>query len=64
MSDQDVVSSPPATQQGAVPPWGCGTAIHRCLPPFCSLQKNAIGAQGARKIAEALKQNRSLRELM
>uniref|UniRef100_A0A8C3R690 NLR family CARD domain containing 3 n=1 Tax=Cyanoderma ruficeps TaxID=181631 RepID=A0A8C3R690_9PASS len=28
------------------------------------LQKNAIGAQGARKIAEALKQNCSLRELI
>ncbi|NXO06608.1 NLRC3 protein, partial [Oriolus oriolus] len=28
------------------------------------LQKNAIGAQGARKIAEALQQNRSLRELI
>ncbi|KAI1233899.1 hypothetical protein IHE44_0004350 [Lamprotornis superbus] len=39
-------------------------AIHRCLPPFCSLQKNAIGAQGARKIAEALKKNCSLRELI
>lgn len=39
-------------------------AIHRCLPDFCSLQKNGIGAQGTRKIAEALKQNCSLRELM
>ncbi|KFQ69060.1 Protein NLRC3, partial [Phaethon lepturus] len=37
--------------------------IHGCLPHLRSLQKNAIGAHGAGKIAEALKRNRGLKEL-
>ena len=63
MSDQDLLSPSPShpADRGAT---NGAPDIHRCLPHLCSLQKNAIGAHGARKIAEALKRNCSLKELM
>lgn len=64
MSDRDLLSPPPShpADRGATD-GDVAPDIHGCLPHLCSLQKNAIGARGARKIADALKQNCSLKEL-